>query len=90
MKVDLKELEALVAELNDGCAKQTESEPIMLRPFMVRLNGDHQTMEFFGAPMWNSDDDERILDDDGEPERLRHFVYREARDFLKSVKALDL
>lgn len=90
MRIDLAELGALIAELNDGCLKQTESEPISIRPFRAMLDGDRQAVELFGVPIWNSEDDERIFDDHDEPERLRHFVIREARDLIKSVKALEL
>lgn len=88
-------LAQLVGKLNSEVAKQTESQPVILRPFRLETDGEVQAITFFGMALWNSDEDERIWADVAsaeeaeELEPLEDFIRREIEPSLNSLKAIS-
>lgn len=49
-----------------------------------------QAVKFIGVKIWDSDEDYREQDDNGNFEPLANYIRREAESLYKSIKALDL
>ena len=73
--------------LNDVFEKSGNS--MAIRPFTLITDGDGQSVEFLGQPIWDSENDERDDDDsEGSPdgrESLLSFLLREANKFLENM-----
>jgi hypothetical protein len=77
--------EKLVDQLNQYCAVETGSLPIILEPFQYISNGSGWVIKFF---------DNEIAGDEAEggfdEEELRKFIHEEANKIIDSIKALKL
>lgn len=53
-----------VGVLNEEVYEQLEDEGEFFQPFRVITDGDGAIAQFFEIPLWNTDDDDRVFNDE--------------------------
>lgn len=89
----IAEVDDVVSALNQRCGEQTESHGIISHPFQMLTDGSSITVQCFGYPIWDSEEDEREWfgpEDNQVQETVLAYVTRESKQFLDAIKSIQL
>lgn len=77
-------IEGLVYSLNIEIGIQTEETGTTLSPLEYATNGSAQVITFLGMTVWDSENDERNMQD-GDPEPLEGFVRNRVQEIVNTI-----
>lgn len=87
MTEDAQHIANIVDDLNGAWFEKTRNTEI--NPFIFETNGEWQCVEFFGQPIWTSEEDVREWDEsENNLEPLKGFLARKANELLALLKSV--